>query len=394
MSEWRSIALQDLCDDLTVGHVGPMASEYVVDGIPFLRSQNVRVGRLELRNVKHISADFHQRLRKSQLRPGDIVIVRTGDPGAAALIPPSLSELNCADLVIVHPGPQVDSRFLCYSINATARHYVDAHLVGAVQQHFNVDSARRLKLKVPSLQEQKAVASLLGALDDKITVNDRIASVSDRLSASILDQILTTDKTGSNVLLSDIAHVNQRKVIPVSGGYLRYVDISSVSSGSVEWPARTPWSEAPSRARRGVSPGDTIWSTVRPGRRSYALLLKDDQELVVSTGFAVLTPVKVGPAFLYEITTRDEFVRYLESVSEGSAYPTVRAERFEQATVPLPSPDRLQHFEEVAMSLRQHVKAVQSESRVLAELRDTLLPKLMSGEIRVRQAERIVEGAT
>jgi type I restriction enzyme S subunit len=111
----------------------------------------------------------------------------------------------------------------------------------------------------------------------------------------------------------------------------------------------------------------------------------------VSTGFAVLTPIKVGPAFLYEVTKRDAFVQYLESVAEGSAYPAVRAERFEQAVIPLPSPERLAEFEAIAMPLRRRAHSAEVESRTLAALRDELLPKLLSGEIRARDAEKVVE---
>lgn len=266
--------------------------------------------------------------------------------------------------------------------------------VGSANPTLNRNHVHPIEVCWPDRPEQEGIAAVLGALDDKIASNDRIALTTDRLASFVLEQILAEDDQRSIVLLSEITRVNQRTVQPVPGGYLRYIDISSVSPGSVDWPLRTLWGEAPSRARRGVSPGDTIWSTVRPGRRSCALILADDPELVVSTGFAVLTPLKVGPAFLYEITKRDEFVQYLESVAEGSAYPAVRADRFEQAAVPLLSSARLREFEAFAMPLRGRANAAQAESRVLAELRDALLPRLMSGEIRVRDLERIVEDAT
>jgi type I restriction enzyme, S subunit len=265
--------------------------------------------------------------------------------------------------------------------------------VGSANPTLNRNHVHPLAVRWPGRSEQERIAAALGALDDKIGVNDRIAAVSDDLTGFLLESIIAEDNALSEVPLSDVAVVNCCKVTPAIGGYVRYIDISSVSAGSVDWPLRIPWSEAPSRARRGVSVGDTIWSTVRPGRRSYALILEDDPELVVSTGFAVLTPVKVGAAFLYEVTKRNEFVQYLESVSEGSAYPAVRAERFEQAVIPLLSQTRLREFEAIVMPLRRQISAKQAESRLLAELRDSLLPRLMSGEIRVREAERVVEEA-
>jgi nucleotide-binding universal stress UspA family protein len=103
-SEWQKILLGDVAAELTVGHVGPMASEYAESGIPFLRSQNILPHRIELAEVKFITAAFHSRLAKSALRPGDIVVVRTGRPGAAAVIPKSLGECNCSDLVMGRTG--------------------------------------------------------------------------------------------------------------------------------------------------------------------------------------------------------------------------------------------------------------------------------------------------
>ena len=98
---WRDVVLEDLATEMTVGYVGPMVSEYVEQGIPFLRSQNVDQLRINMDDVKYITTDFHDRLRKSSLSPGDVVIVRTGKPGASAVIPEWLPVANCSDLVIV-----------------------------------------------------------------------------------------------------------------------------------------------------------------------------------------------------------------------------------------------------------------------------------------------------
>src|SRR4051794_8589704 len=107
MSDWREIKLKDLCKRVTVGHVGSMAEEYQESGIPFLRSLNIKPFALDLADVKFIDAGFHYKLRKSALRPGDVAVVRTGYPGTAAVIPRSLPDSNCSDLVIVRPGPDL-----------------------------------------------------------------------------------------------------------------------------------------------------------------------------------------------------------------------------------------------------------------------------------------------
>ena len=155
--EWDKVLLEDIADEITVGHVGPMASEYVDLGVPFLRSQNVEPLRINGNDLKFITPEFHQKLRKSRLSAGDVVIVRTGKPGACSVVPDWLGDANCSDLVIVRCGERIDSRFLAYYVNTVATHHVAAHLVGAVQQHFNVGSARTMRINLPPLPEQKSI---------------------------------------------------------------------------------------------------------------------------------------------------------------------------------------------------------------------------------------------
>ena len=106
---WAWVTFDDCAWDLTVGHVGPMKHRYVQAGIPFLRSLNVRPNRIDSQNMVFIDDRFHKELAKSRLRPGDLVVVRTGEPGVAAVIPNAVSEANCSDLVI---GRLIESHVL------------------------------------------------------------------------------------------------------------------------------------------------------------------------------------------------------------------------------------------------------------------------------------------
>ena len=110
---------------------------------------------------------------------------------------------------------------------------------------------------------------------------------------------------------------------------------------------------------------------------------------MASTGLAVLSPREVGFAFLYECTRRPEFTAYLENVAEGSAYPAVRGDRFSGAPVPLSEDSVGAEFESVAAPLREYVHSLGTENRTLAATRDALLPQLMSGKLRVRDAEAV-----
>ncbi len=162
---WVDRQLASLCQEITVGHVGPMKSKYRESGIPFLRSQNIRPFEISMENAMFIDEEFHRALKKSQLRPGDLAIVRTGYPGTAAVIPPELPDSNCSDLVIVRPSKEVCPHFLAAFFNsAFGKQLVLGKIVGAAQKHFNITAAKEVMLHVPPMAAQLAVVAKLDEL--------------------------------------------------------------------------------------------------------------------------------------------------------------------------------------------------------------------------------------
>jgi type I restriction enzyme S subunit len=157
--EWPVEQLEHLCKRVTVGHVGPMATEYIENGVTFLRGQNIKRGRLDLSSVLFVSEEFHKRLEKSAIGPGDVVSVRTGKPGITAVIPPSLRVANCADLIVMTCGPQLNPHFLCELLNQRLGDKVSiAGATGIAQQHFNIGEARRVTFALPPLALQEEFA--------------------------------------------------------------------------------------------------------------------------------------------------------------------------------------------------------------------------------------------
>lgn len=160
MQSCGSKRLEEVCDRVTVGHVGSMASKYVPAGIPFLRSKNVKPYRISMEDLVHIDEGFHGKLTKSSLAPGDLVIVRTGDPGTAAVIPDSLPVANCSDLVIVRPNHSASPEYLCLIFNSLhGQALVGSKLNGAAQRHFNITEAKRMLIPLPDIPGQRGFVS-------------------------------------------------------------------------------------------------------------------------------------------------------------------------------------------------------------------------------------------
>ena len=268
---WPVVPLSEVADEVTVGFVGPMTSEYRFSGVPFLRSQNVKPLRIEIRGIEHISWEFHERIAKSRLAPGDVVIVRTGAPGTCAVVPDSLSIANCADLVVVRPGPNLNPHYLAYFVNFIAQHHVYAYSVGAVQQHFNVSSAKALPIPVPPRRIQDGIVAAVSPIDAKIELNREMKRTLEAMAQALFgswfvdfDPIIAkaagghpthmardtailfpdqfTDSPAGPLpsgwrigSLVDVAEVNARQMSENRApGTIRYIDISSVSVGRID----------------------------------------------------------------------------------------------------------------------------------------------------------------
>lgn len=357
----------------------------------FLNIASLSAGRLDLTRSDHVSTeDFAKWTRRVTPRAGDLLFSYETRLGEAALMPANIEACLGRRMALIRPKrDRIDPRFLLYLYLAPQfQSKIEQNTIhGATVNRIPLNRMGAWEVSLPPVPEQQAIAEVLGALDDKIAANTALAATVDSYLATLLDEMASGVDTTT---LRSIAEVNRRSVKPVADGSLRYVDIASVAVGSFDYPDVSAWSDAPGRARRGLSAGDTIWSTVRPNRRSHALNLEDDALLVASTGLAILSPREVGFAYLYEVSRRSEFTAYLENVAEGSAYPAVRADRFLEAPVPDLPADRVHAFEGQAAPLRKLIASQARENRTLAATRDALLPQLMSGKIRVRDAENLI----
>jgi type I restriction enzyme, S subunit len=161
---------------IEVGIVVTPAAWYANEGVLALRGLNVRPGRIVLDDVVRISSEGHRFHAKSELRAGDIVVVRTGKAGAAAVIPESLHGCNCIDLVIVRPTVGLIPKFLEFVLNSdwTQKH-IDKFSVGTIQSHFNVGAMKELPIPVPSLADQNR------AVEDLVLATHKLDQLSSKL---------------------------------------------------------------------------------------------------------------------------------------------------------------------------------------------------------------------
>ncbi len=153
--------LKYVAGSINVGIVITPAAWYAPTGVLAIRGVNVRPWEFDLNDVVYLSQEGHDLHRKSQLKEGDLVVVRTGQAGAAAVVPASLAGSNCIDLLIVRPR-DVAPEYLAYVLNSDwATKHIAQYSVGTIQSHFNVSALKDLPVPVPSVEQQVAVVRKL-----------------------------------------------------------------------------------------------------------------------------------------------------------------------------------------------------------------------------------------
>lgn len=166
---WATVPYADLCHRITVGIVVRPTDYYVDYGVPALRSLNVRENRIIKENFVYFSeANNVGPLRKTRVYKGDVVLVRSGQPGTAAVVPEELDGVNAIDILISTPIPEkVASNYLAFFFNSSGgKKIVGASERGQIQKHLNVGSLENAPIPVPPLSLQEEFIRRLNAIAD------------------------------------------------------------------------------------------------------------------------------------------------------------------------------------------------------------------------------------
>ena len=190
--------------------------------------------------------------------------------------------------------------------------------------------------------------------------------------------------------LSEVAEINPDAYSPKEGWeYVNYLDTSSITDGCIGEIQRIKPSvdKLPSRARRKVVPNDVVFSTVRPNQRHFGLISRPLPNMLASTGFAVIRSRNpaVCNELIYLCLTENAFIEKMQQLAEQSTstFPSIKPSDLGTCEIPCPKKIDSSDLTETLKAMFTLIATNQHENHVLAELRDTLLPQLMSGEIDV-----------
>ena len=420
-SDWQIRSVEDVCKRVTSGGTPSRTRpDFYVDGSwPWVKTQELQDTWIDHTEEK-ITDEAVANSSAKVLPPNTILLAMYGATVGQLGILRSPMTCNQACCAMIVDSDKADFRYLYHHLRYS-RTQLKSLATGAAQQNLSGALIKSLLYPFPPLAEQKAIAVVLGALDDKIELNRRMNATLEAMARALFQswfvdfdpvrakldgrKPIGLDETTAALFPEHFAHT-EHDMLPIGWRraaieevcainawtlgknddleMLEYVEISEVSRGNIANIATYPRGDEPSRARRRLRHGDTVLSTVRPDRGSYFLSLSPPVNRVASTGFAVLTPTKVPWSFLHAALTQPDVSDHLGQMADGGAYPAVRPEIIGAIRVALPNePKLLDAFHCICGRIFEQAEANRTQSRTLANLRDTLLPKLLSGELSV-----------
>lgn len=399
-SEWPRVPLAELCVKIGSGATPRGgANVYVDDGARFIRSQNVYDLRFESAGMVHLDDRAAEHLRGVAVQSGDVLVNITGDSVARVCLAPTD---DCAARVsqhvaIVRPAPaDLLPKFLAYWLVSPR---VKAQLLtlasaGATRKALTKGMLESLQLSLPPANEQVRIASILGALDDKIDNNRRLAMLLEQTAAELfrarfVDFVGVEEFEDSEIgriprgwrpgSLADIARfVNGRAFTKEADGVGRPIlRIRELNGGIAN---DTPRSDIVALQEHVARHHDILfaWSG------SLDVYRWCGPESLINQHIFKVIPERYPPWFVHHWIRH--YMAEFRAIARDKATTMGHIQRrhLYEAFVPLPDTDTLRGAEAVLGPIDNQLSVLASEAATLTAIRDALLPKLISGAIRVR----------
>ena len=415
MSEWNTTTLGDHVDLLT-GFAFKSKEFTDKPGIRLARGDNVKRGYFDWGegNAKYWP-ELTDELRPYLLNAGDVLIGMDGSRVGQNWARVTEADLPCLlvqRVARLRARPTLDPRFLRFLVGSPPfAAYVKAVHTGTSIPHISGSQIKQFQICLPPLREQQAIACILGALDDKIELNRRRCKTLEAMARAIFQswfvdfdpvQAKAAGRTPAGLspalaaLFPDRFEDSPLGPIPAGWRVGTLGEVAEIRGGK-----QLPTEECLQNARYVVFGANGImgYSTQsthngfviafgRVGAYCGSVHWSLDGAWINNNASSV-RPFK-WPAFVLQSMLEVDFT----TMRTGSAQPFIPNSSLAAASIVLPEPKVADAYEVVAFPMRHKQASLRTESRTLAALRDALLPKLISGELRVPDVERIVGRAT
>ena len=376
--EWESSKIGDLGKIIT-GKTPPTKNQDLWDGnIPFITPRDLQNGKTVLCTERTITSNGIKVMQSVKLPPKSVCVSCIGNIGYVAMTYSECISNQQINSIIVNSNNDADFvYYLMKSLHSTFKNYEGQSTTLSIlnKKHFS-----DIDICIPPLDIQKKIAAILSALDEKIAIN---RAINDNL-ANLL-QTIYQERFGNDILavnqgvLSDICSYSRDKVAVSELNVRTYFSTENMLSGKA---GSTEATSLPTTSQTtACHKGDTLISNIRP---YFKKIVYCEDKCGCSTDVLCFTPSQpCYSAYLFSTLYADRFFAFMVAGSKGTKMPRGDKQQIMTYPVVLPSEEELAGFNTIASPLLEQIYSNRAENKRLSILRDTLLPKLMSGEINV-----------
>lgn len=391
-SRWKKYKFSELLIDesISYGIVQP-GTHTEIDSVPIIRVNNIKNGHIMTDEIMKVSSSIEDKYLRTRLVGGELLITVVGSVGECAIVPENLKGWNVARAVsVARIKKGFDVKFIKYAFKTDDIIFqMYGNTNDTVQPTLNLSLLKELKFTLPSFFEQTAIASILSSLDDKIDLLHRQNKTLEQLAETLFRQwfIIDAKEDWQEKSILDFPNLSLLKpgIIPFEGEkiYLATADIQGKEIVNAK--IKITFANRPSRAN--MQPIiNSIWFAKMNESPKYLLIdsiSKDyTEKYILSTGFYGIH-AKTGLYFIWNFFNTDDFENQKSSNISGSVMEALNSEGLKGITLKLPPFDSILDFENKVTPYYQKISNNNSQILTLNQLRNTLLPKLMSGEVRV-----------
>jgi type I restriction enzyme S subunit len=441
--DWPIVELGSLVDPsrgISYGIVQP--GKHVSRGVPILRVSDVRDGRIDTDSPLRVAAEIESAYRRTRLRGGELLITIVGTVGETAIVPNWLAGWNVARAIAVVPViPEIGAYWIALALRSPlARNLIDTRLNTTVQATLNLGDLAKLPISLPPREVRQRIIAILSAVDEKIELNRRMNETLEAMARAIFNDWFVDfgptrakmegrapylapeiwslfpdvfDNEGKprgwrSGVLEDVLSEIETGSRPRGGvsGYTK--GIPSIGAESIVGLGVFDYSKTkyiPQDFFDGMKKGHIKNRDVilykdggRPGEFEPHLTLFGDGFpfkvcAINEHVYRLRTPPDFGQSLLYFWLSSDHVMEEMRIKGTGVAIPGLNSTQVKTLSTRVPTQDVAKAFNALVDPLITRILANCTESQTLTATRDLLLPKLMSGEIRVKDAEKIAEAA-
>jgi len=401
VGEWTEVCLGDVAQLLT-GFPFKSALYAEDPNAPrLLRGDNIIQGGIRWDGAKRWPANAVDGREAYWLTPGDVVLAMDRPWIEAGLKYAAVRDSDIPCLLVqrvarLRGTGALDGGFLKYVIADHAfANYVLSIQTGTAIPHISGAQILAYRFSLPSLAEQRAIANILGSLDDKIDLNRRMNETLEALARAVFDDVFGGEV--SDAVVGDLADIERDSLSPMDHQDELFDHYSLPAFDEGRRPVRERGGNIKSN-KFIVKAGAVLLSKLNPAiPRVWYPRVRQEPRSIASTEFQVMRPrMTSSPEFLYCLLRSEPIRDHLVGLASGTSnsHQRVKPDDLLATPAPMPCADSLDGFTRTVRPMLERVSAGIEESTTLAALRDALLPKLLSGELRVPDAEKMVEAAT